>query len=121
MKRRGFALVAVTAVLGLLLLVLAVFASLLSNDLAETRRRTNAAYARELARSGLAWARASIARGGALAPEILEVDGGRIEVTPEITEQGLRVVSVGIVTKGETVLARHASALEAGPAVRVEE
>jgi hypothetical protein len=117
-RRRGFALVAVTAVLGLLLLVFAVLASLLAGDLADTRRRANAAYARELSLSGLARARAAIARGGALAPETLEVAGGRIEVTPEVTERGLRVVSVGFVTSGGAVLARHAAALDAGASVR---
>jgi len=117
-KRRGFALVAVTAVLALLLLVFAVLAKLLMTDLADTRRRANAAYARELSLSGLAWARAAIARGGALAPQTLEMAGGRIEVTPEITERGLRVVSVGYVTAGADVLARHASALAAGAASR---
>ncbi len=116
MRDRGFALVAVTAVLGLLLLVFAVLARVLADDLAETRRRSNAAYARELSLSGLAWARASIVRGGGLAPESLEVAGGRIEVTPEITERGLRVVSVGIVTSGESVVARHTAAFDAGVA-----
>jgi len=118
LKERGFALVAVTAVLGLLLLVFAVLAKLLADDLAETRRRANAAYARELSLSGLAWARAAIARGGALAPETLEVAGGRIEVTPEITERGLRVVSVGFVTSGRAVVARHAAALDTGTVAR---
>ncbi|HQR66199.1 MAG TPA: hypothetical protein PLB02_02285 [Thermoanaerobaculia bacterium] len=118
MRRRGFALVAVTAVLALLLLVFAVLAKLLSGDLADTRRRANAGYARELSLSGLAWARAAIARGGALAPETLEVAGGRIEVTPEITDRGLRVVSVGLVTSGGAVVARHAAALEAGTSAR---
>jgi len=111
----------VTAVLGLLLLVFAVLAKLLADDLAETRRRANTAYARELSLSGLAWARAAIARGGTLAPESLDVAGGRIEVTPEITEHGLRVVSVGFVTSGPAVLARHAVAFDAGVAVRMEE
>jgi len=121
-KRRGFALVAVTAVLALLLLVFAVLAKLLVDDLADTRRRANAAYARELSASGLAWARAAIAHGGALAPETLEVAGGRIEVTPEITERGLRVVSVGFVTAGPAVIARHAVALDAGtPSRQVSE
>lgn len=118
MRRRGFALVAVVAVLGLLLLVFAVLARLLSSDLADTRRRANAAYARELSLSGIAWARAAISRGGALASETFEVAGGRIEVTPEITARGLRVVSVGLVTSGEAVLARHASALDAGAPTR---
>lgn len=118
MRRRGFALVAVTAVLGLLLLVFAVLARLLATDLADTRRRANAAYARELSFSGLAWARAAIAHGGALAPQTLEVAGGRIEVTPEITESGLRILSVGFATAGPAVLARHSAALDAGAVSR---
>lgn len=118
MRRRGFALVAVVAVLGLLLLVFAVLARVLSSDLADTRRRANAAYARELSLSGIAWARAAIAHGGALAPETFEVAGGRIEVTPEITDRGLRVVSVGLVTSGEDVVARHATALDTGMSTR---
>jgi len=117
-RDRGFALVAVTAVLGLLLLVFAVLAKVLADDLAETRRRANSAYARELSLSGLAWARASISRGGALAPESLEVAGGRIEVTPVITVRGLRVVSVGLVTSGGAVVARHAAAFDAGVTTR---
>ena len=118
MRRRGFALVAVMAVLAFLLLVLALLAKILVDDLAETRRRGNAAYARELSRSGLAYARASIARGGGLAPETFVVAGGRIEVRPEVTGSGLRVVAVGTVRSGEAILARHASAFDAGPAMR---
>ncbi len=117
MTRRGFALVAVTGVLALLLLVFAVLAKLLAADLAETRRRGNAAYAEELARSGLAWARASLAAQRGLAPARLEVAGGRIEIAPEVTEKGLRVVAVGLVVHGGTVLARREAAFDAGPSV----
>ncbi len=116
MRRRGFALVAVMGVLAFLLLVLTLLAKLLSDDLAETRRRGNAAYARELSRSGLAYARAAIARGAGLAPETFEVEGGRIEVRPGVREAGLRVVSVGTVRSGGVVLARRAAAFDAGPA-----
>ena len=118
MRGRGFALVAVMAVLSLLLLVLGLLAKLLSDDLAETRRRGNAAYARELSRSGLAYARATIARDGGLAPESFDVEGGRIQVRPEVTDGGLRVVAVGTVRSGEAVLARHALAFDAGVALR---
>jgi hypothetical protein len=117
-RRRGFALVAVMAVLAFLLLVLSLLAKLLSDDLAETRRRGNAAYARELARSGLAYARAAIAGGSGLAPEMFDVKGGRIEVRPEVREEGLRVVAVGTVRSGGAVLARHAVAFDAGASSR---
>jgi hypothetical protein len=106
------------AVLAFLLLVLSLLAKLLSDDLAETRRRGNAAYARELARSGLAYARAAIAGGSGLAPEMLEVEGGQIEVRPEVTEAGLQVVAVGTVRSGGTALARHAVAFDAGASSR---
>ncbi len=118
MRRRDFALVAVMGVLAFLLLVLSLLAKLLSDDLAETRRRGNAAYARELSRSGLAYARAAIARGAGLAPESIEVEGGRIEIRPEVTEGGLRVVSVGTVRSGAVILARRAASFVAGPATR---
>ncbi|MGE5345914.1 MAG: hypothetical protein ACM3JH_08170 [Acidithiobacillales bacterium] len=114
MKRRGFALVAVMGVLAFLLLVLSLLAKLLSDDLAATRRRGNAAYARELSRSGLAYARAAIARGGGLAPETFDVEGGRIEIRPDVTDAGLRVVSVGTVLSGGMVLARRAAAFDPG-------
>ena len=118
MSRRGFALVAVMGVLALLFIVFAVLAKLLADDLAETRRRGNAAYAAELARSGLAVARASIAAGGGVAPTTLAVAGGRIEVRPEVAETGLRVVAVGSVTSSGAVIARRTASFDAGPAVR---
>jgi hypothetical protein len=106
-------------VLALLLLVFAVLAKLLADDLAETRRRGNAAYAAELARSGLALARASIAAGGGVEPAARNVAGGRIEVRPEVTEKGLRVVAVGTVRSGGAVLARREASFDAGPSVLV--
>jgi len=106
-------------VLALLLLVFAVLAKLLADDLAETRRRGNAAYAEELSRSGLAFARAAIAAERGLQPVTLAVAGGRIEVRPEVTEKGLRVVAVGTVRSGGAVLARREASFDAGPSVLV--
>ena len=75
-------------------------------DLASSRRRTNAAYAAELARSGTDWARGALLARGGLPAATLRVEGGEIDVaTQELPDGRLRVVATGRVRSGEATLA----------------
>lgn len=116
--RRGTALLATLVVLTLLLLVMGVMARLLFDDLGETRRRANAMYAAELARSGIAWAKGAVASGHAFQPETLKVAGGEVEIRVETKDDGLKIVSTGRVVSGRNVLATREETLDVGTPVR---
>jgi len=116
--KRGTAILATLVVLTLLLLVMGVMARLLFDDLGSTRRRANAMYAAELARSGIAWAKGAMVSGHALQPSTLKVDGGEVEIQVETREDGLRIVSTGRVVSGRRVLATREEALDVGTPVR---
>ncbi len=116
--RRGTAILATLVVLTLLLLVMGVVARLLFDDLASTRRRANAMYAAELARSGIAWAKGAMAAGHALQAETLKVDGGEVEIQVETKEDGLKIVSTGRVVAGRKVVATREERLDVGTPVR---
>jgi type II secretory pathway pseudopilin PulG len=116
--RRGTALLATLVVLTLLLLVMGVMARLLFDDLGETRRRANAMYAAELARSGIAWAMGAVGSAHAFQPETLKVAGGEVEIRLETKDDGLRIVSTGRVVSGRSVLATREEALDVGTPVR---
>jgi len=103
---RGSSLLLVLGILTVFGLVLGVLATVLLSDLASSRRRANAQYAAELARSGTDWARGALLARGGLPSATLEVEGGQIEVaTAELPDGGLRVVSTGRVRAGDATLA----------------
>jgi hypothetical protein len=116
--RRGTAILATLVVLTLLLLVMGVLARLLFDDLGSTRRRANAMYAAELARSGIAWAEGAMAAGHALQPGTLKVEGGEVEIQVDTKAGGLKVVATGRVVSGRTVVATREEALDVGTPVR---
>ena len=116
--RRGTVLLSTLIVLTLLLLVMGVMAQVLADDLAATRRRGNAMYAAELARSGLAWAKGAMASGRALQPQTLKTEGGEVEIRVETKEDGLKIVATGRVLSGRTVLLEREARLEVGTPVR---
>jgi len=116
--RRGTAVLATLVVLTLLLMVMGVMARLLFDDLGSTRRRTNAMYAAELARSGIAWAKGAMASGHALQPTTLKVDGGEVEIQVETKGDGLKIVSTGRVVSVRRVLATREETLDVGTPVR---
>jgi hypothetical protein len=116
--RRGTALLAALVVLTLLLLVMGVMARLLFDDLGATRRRANAMYAAELARSGIARAKGAMAAGHALQPETFRVAGGEVEIRVETGEGGLKIVSTGRVVSGRAVVASREEKLDVATPVR---
>ena len=99
-------------------LVLGVLATVLLGDLRASRRRVNAQYAAELARSGTDWARGALHARGGLPSATLKVDGGEIEVgTEELPDGRLRILSTGHVRAGAaTVAARRETTVVAAPA-----
>ena len=107
-RTRGTSLVAVLGVLALLAMVMAVMVQLLMTNLGETRRRANALYAAELARSGTDWGRARLLAGSPFERTVLKVRGGEIDVRTEIDEGaavgGYRLVSIGRVVEGRAVI-----------------
>ncbi len=105
-RARGSSLLLVLGILTVFGLVLGVLATVLMTDLASSRRRANAAYAAELARSGTDWARGALLARGGLPSATLRVEGGEIAVaTEELPDGRLRVVSTGRVRVGEATLA----------------
>ena len=105
-RARGSSLLLVLGILTVFGLVLGVLANVLMTDLASSRRRTNAAYAAELARSGTDWARGALLARGGLPAATLRVEGGEIDVaTQELPDGRLRVVATGRVRSGEATLA----------------
>ncbi|HVO51518.1 MAG TPA: hypothetical protein VMV60_11035 [Thermoanaerobaculia bacterium] len=103
---RGSSLLLVLGILTVFGLVLGVLATVLLADLASSRRRANAQYAAELARSGTDWARGALMARGGLPSATLEVEGGEIAVAAEeLPDGGLRVVSTGRVRDGGATLA----------------
>jgi hypothetical protein len=114
---RGSSLLLVLGILTVLGLVLGVLATVLLTDLASSRRRANAQYAAELARSGTDWARGALLARGGLPSATLQVAGGEIAVaTEELPDGRLRVVSTGRVREGEATLAarREVTVLASG-------
>lgn len=99
MKRRGSAFVTVVAVLALLCILMEIALQLLVSHVSESRRRGDAAYAGELARSGLEWARACIAAGSPCDGR-REVAGGVIEIAATQDGEWLDVTSKGRVLRG---------------------
>ncbi len=105
-RTRGSSLLLVLGILTVFGLVLGVLATVLLGDLSSSRRRANAQYAAELARSGTDWARGALLARGGLPSATLNVAGGEIAVaTEELPEGRLRVVSTGRVREGEATLA----------------
>lgn len=105
-RARGSSLLLVLGILTVFGLVLGVLATVLLTDLSSSRRRANAQYASELARSGTDWARGALMARGGLPAATLQVEGGDIEVAAEELPDGrLRVVSTGRVRNGESTLA----------------
>ncbi len=105
-RTRGSSLLLVLGILTVFGLVLGVLATVLLTDLASSRRRANAQYASELARSGTDWARGALLARGGLPSAILSVEGGEITVaTEELPDGGLRVLSTGRVREGDATLA----------------
>jgi len=105
-RARGSSLLLVLGILTVFGLVLGVLATVLLADLASSRRRANAQYASELARSGTDWARGALMARGGLPSASLRVEGGDIAVAAEELPDGrLRVVSTGRVRDGEATLA----------------
>jgi hypothetical protein len=98
--RRGSAFITVLAVLALLAILMEMALQLLVSHVSESRRRGDSAYAGELARSGLAWARACIAaRGGACSARVT-VGGGVMDVRSTFDGEVYTVTSRGIVLRG---------------------
>ncbi len=116
--RRGSSLLLVLGILTIFGLVLGVLATVLLTDLASSRRRANAQYASELARSGTDWARGTLLARGGLPSATLRVEGGEIAVaTDELPDGRLRVVSTGRAREGEaTLAARREVTVFAAPA-----
>ena len=105
-RARGSSLLLVLGILTVFGLVLGVLATVLLAALASSRRRANAQYASELARSGTDWARGALMARGGLPSASLRVEGGDIAVAAEELPDGrLRVVSTGRVRDGEATLA----------------
>jgi type II secretory pathway component PulK len=105
-RARGSSLLLVLGILTVFGLVLGVLATVLLTDLSSSRRRANAQYASELARSGTDWARGALMARGGLPSATLRVEGGDIAVAAEELPDGrLRVVSTGRVRDGEATLA----------------
>jgi hypothetical protein len=105
-RTRGSSLLLVLGILTVFGLVLGVLATVLLTDLASSRRRANAQYASELARSGTDWARGALLSRGGLPSATLSVAGGEIAVaTEELPDGRLRVLSTGRVREGEATLA----------------
>lgn len=105
-RPRGSSLILVLGILTVFGLVLGVMATVLTTDLSTSRRRANAAYAAELARSGTDWARGTLLARGGLPSATLKVDRGEIAVaTEELPDGRLRVVSTGRVRGGAATLA----------------
>jgi type II secretory pathway component PulK len=103
---RGSSLLLVLGILTVFGLVLGVLATVLLSDLSSSRRRANAQYASELARSGTDWARGTLMARGGLPSATLRVEGGDITVATEELQDGrLRVVSTGRVRDGDATLA----------------
>lgn len=99
--RRGSTLLMVVAVLAILSILLHLAVSLLVSRVETSRRRMNVLYAGELAKSGVAWARACLeARLGGCAHMKFDVAGGTIEVTVDEGFSGghHRVTSMGTST-----------------------
>jgi hypothetical protein len=100
-------------------LVLGVLATILLTDLRTTRRRANDRYAVELARSGVDWGRGWLMEKGEVPTGRLEVEGGEIEVrTEELPSGGRRIVSVGRVLEGSSVLAARVEIAAMGVSAR---
>ena len=105
-RARGSSLLLVLGILTIFGLVLGVLATVLITDLSSSRRRANAAYAAELARSGTDWARGALLARGGLPSATLRVERGEIAVaTEELPDGRLRVISTGRVLSGEATLA----------------
>jgi type II secretory pathway component PulK len=105
-RARGSSLLLVLGILTVFGLVLGVLATVLLTDLSSSRRRANAQYASELARSGTDWARGTLMARGGLPSATLRVEGGEMVVaTEELPDGRLRVVSTGRVHGGDATLA----------------
>jgi hypothetical protein len=105
-RERGSSLLLVLGILTVFGLVLGVLATVLLTDLASSRRRANAQYASELARSGTDWARGALLARGGLPSATLRLAGGEIAVaTEELPDGRLRVLSTGRVREGDATLA----------------
>jgi hypothetical protein len=118
-RTRGSSLLLVLGILTVFGLVLGVLATVLLTDLASSRRRANAQYASELARSGTDWARGTLLARGGLPSAILSVEGGEITVaTEELPGGGLRVLSTGRVREGEATLAARREVTVFAPSER---
>ncbi len=105
-RERGSSLLLVLGILTVFGLVLGVLATVLLTDLASSRRRANAQYASELARSGTDWARGALLARGGLPSATLRLTGGEIAVaTEELPDGRLRVLSTGRVREGDATLA----------------
>jgi len=113
--RRGSSLLLALLVLTLFALVLGTVVQLGISDLEQTRRRMNAAYASELARSGTDWALATLVAGQPVPRTVLPLAGGEIEVHVEnLPEGGRRIVSEGRVTVSGAVLATREERVDIG-------
>lgn len=98
---RGSAFLTVVAVLALLSILMGTAMQILVSHLRESKRRGDAAYAGELARSGLDWARACIAQGGgASCTRRLELGGGVVEVTVTHEDEGFLVTATATIVRG---------------------
>lgn len=80
-RPRGFILISVLIVLVALAAAIEIGFGLLSSHLRETRRREEAGYSAELARSGVALGRACLLSGNASCSIARDVAGGRIVIT----------------------------------------
>lgn len=98
-RARGSAFIAVVAVLALLSILMQVALQLLVAHVSESRRRGDSAYAGELARSGLAWARACIATGSSACTTRLDLPGGRIAVDARFDGEAFDVTARGTVLR----------------------
>jgi type II secretory pathway pseudopilin PulG len=99
-RRRGSAFVTVIAVLAILAILMEIALQLVVTHINESRRRGDAAYAGQLARSGLEWARACIASGSPSCDRRLELAGGVITVTTQRDGELVKVKSCGSVMRG---------------------
>ena len=117
---RGSSLLLVLGILVIFGLVLGVLARVLLDDLRSSRRRANAQYAAELARSGTDWARAALLARGGLPSATLHVEGGEITVeTAELPDGRLRILSTGTVRGGDAAVAsRREHSVVRAPAPR---
>ena len=106
-RRRGYLLLPALILLTVTLSLLMVSGRAVVNGLADTKRRERAAYARELASSGLDWG-AACARSRGPCDRTLRLQGGEVIVSVAEAGDGIVIHSEGrVLVAGKLVAARR--------------